>query len=267
MRAGVQAALRIRSLARGRSGALLGFASSRRIGIKGRRPSRAQPPAVLRRLTTLDPMTTTVFHTSFAILRPFAQVFPSRVGRGEDRLFALARCPMSLLARLLRGCLPIALVPFLLGGCPTSGFECGTPLASDPDQTYTCSRPEEVCVCATRSCARIDHPASDAKDPCPSGLRYVDEVAFVTDDDMVGQCVDEAHASSKIEQPDVQSRCSGSPPLIESSSGQDAETQGASSSGGTAGAMSSDESSTSNTEPEPAGSSSSAGSSETSGTN
>ena len=104
-----------------------------------------------------------------------------------------------------------------LVGCTSSGFECGAPLASDPDQTYTCARPEEVCLCHTRSCARPEHPASDVKEPCESGLRYVSEPDFVSAPARVGACVDPAHASSKMSQLDSQARCDGSTPASESS--------------------------------------------------
>ena len=115
--------------------------------------------------------------------------------------------------------------PLAIFSCSSSGFECGTPLASDLEQTYTCSRPEEVCVCDTRSCARIEHPgsqvsvASATTKPCESGLRYVLEEEFVADHTLAGKCVDPAHASSKIDQPDIQSRCPGSPPLPASTGG------------------------------------------------
>lgn len=124
-----------------------------------------------------------------------------------------------------------------LAACTTDGFECGTPLASDPDRTYTCSRTEEVCICATRSCARPEHPtaddiAADAELPvntaerdrlvCPSGLRYVHEVDFVVDDGLVDKCVAKAHVPEDkpeyvLNQRDSQSRCPGSPPVPEAS--------------------------------------------------
>ena len=112
----------------------------------------------------------------------------------------------------------------VVSACSTSGFECGTPLESDPDQTYTCGRPEEVCICSTRSCARPEHAASDAKKPCASKLRYVSEADFVTLPARPGECVDEAHADGTVLAQEGQSRCPGSPALpastgSESSSG------------------------------------------------
>ncbi len=101
----------------------------------------------------------------------------------------------------------------LVSACSSSGFECGTPLESDPDQTYTCGRPEEVCICSTRSCARPEHAASDAKEPCASKLRYVSEADFVTLPARPGQCVDEAHADGAVLTQEGQSRCPGSPAL------------------------------------------------------
>lgn len=101
----------------------------------------------------------------------------------------------------------------LVPACSSSGFECGTPLESDPDLTYTCGRPEERCICSTRSCARPEHPEAEAKEPCKSGLRYVSEEDFVTASALAGACVDEAHVDSAIVQQDAQSRCPGSPAL------------------------------------------------------
>lgn len=101
----------------------------------------------------------------------------------------------------------------VVSACSSSGFECGTPLESDPDQTYTCGRPEEVCICSTRSCARPEHAASDAKEPCASKLRYVSEADFVTLPARPGQCVDEAHADGAVLKQEGQSRCPGSPAL------------------------------------------------------
>jgi len=62
-----------------------------------------------------------------------------------------------------------------------NGFQCGTPLSSDPDIVRTCDRPREVCVCETSSCAtRVN--TSD----CASGLRYTDE-PFARSD-LAGTC-------------------------------------------------------------------------------
>lgn len=105
----------------------------------------------------------------------------------------------------------------LLPACSSSGFECGTPLESDPDLTYTCGRPEEVCICSTRSCARPEHAASKIKEPCASKLRYVSEADFVTPPALAGECVDPAHEDSALSQQDGQSRCPGSPALSTSS--------------------------------------------------
>jgi uncharacterized protein YjbI with pentapeptide repeats len=135
--------------------------------------------------------------------------------------------------------LALALAPLALAfsACTTSGFECGSPLASDPKLTYTCARPEEVCICATRSCARPEYPTADQRADdaelapgtresdrivCPSGLRYVPEIDFVVDDDLAGKCVATAHAPADqpelvLNQRDSQSRCPGTPPVPEAS--------------------------------------------------
>lgn len=121
---------------------------------------------------------------------------------------------------------PAALI--LMCGCPTQGFQCGTPLVSDPDATYACERPEEVCVCSTRSCAKKEVAASDAKDSCLNGLRYVPEADFLADDDLAGKCVDEAHEDSVIDQLNGELRCPFSPPLESSSSTVDDSSSGSS---------------------------------------
>lgn len=125
---------------------------------------------------------------------------------------------------------PVTLL--LLSACPTQGFECGTPLASDPDGTHTCERPEEVCVCATRSCAKKEVAASDAEDPCPNGLRYVKEKDYLADDLLENRCVDKAHEDSVIDQLNGELRCPFSPPLPEN----DATATTSSGSSSTAGA-------------------------------
>ena len=111
----------------------------------------------------------------------------------------------------------------LLCACPTQGFQCGTPLPSDPDATFACERPEEVCVCATRSCAKKEVAASDATKACANGLRYVSEADFLTDDELAGECVDEAHEESVIDQLGGVTRCPFSPPLPQGSTSSDSE--------------------------------------------
>ena len=128
--------------------------------------------------------------------------------------------------------LPLALI--LVSACHTRGFQCGIPLASDPDATYTCERPEEVCVCATRSCAKKEVAASDAEDPCPNGLRYVSESDFLADEDLQNKCVDKAHEHSVIDQLNGVLRCPFSPPLPENESTAMNGSTSSSTSGGTA---------------------------------
>lgn len=123
------------------------------------------------------------------------------------------------MARIQAVLISLVSAVLLLPACTSSGFECGTPLESDPDLTYTCGRPEERCICSTRSCARPEHPEAEAKEPCKSGLRYVSEQDFVTAPELAGACVDEAHVDSAIVQQDAQSRCPGSPELAATSSG------------------------------------------------
>lgn len=72
-------------------------------------------------------------------------------------------------------------------GCEQRGFECGTPLPTDPDVIRRCDRPNEICVCATRSCAVQEVPRDEAEMDCSSGYRYV-ETPFA-DPDRAKQCV------------------------------------------------------------------------------
>jgi hypothetical protein len=83
----------------------------------------------------------------------------------------------------------------LLAACSAQhdDFFCGTRVGGDPTIVVTCSRVDEVCVCATHSCAMpVD------KTECPSELRYVEEPYARSDVD--GECVDEADAPHAIDQ-------------------------------------------------------------------
>lgn len=87
-------------------------------------------------------------------------------------------------------------------GCDAPrGFECGSPLPSDPVVIRSCTGANQVCVCATRSCAVAVHVASSdggggaqAYDPCPSGLRYIDSPFARTP----LACVEDADAVTKL---------------------------------------------------------------------
>lgn len=93
----------------------------------------------------------------------------------------------------------------VLAGCKQQGFECGTPASDDPDVITRCDRSQEVCICATRSCAKRvpvpEHPPSGldagvdaAVDPdaiCDSGLRYVEKP--FAHKDWAGKCVPPEH--------------------------------------------------------------------------
>jgi len=60
----------------------------------------------------------------------------------------------------------LSITILVLPACSSSGFECGTPLESDPEQTYTCARPEEVCICSTPTDLYLSH---DTWDAAPAG--------------------------------------------------------------------------------------------------
>jgi hypothetical protein len=72
---------------------------------------------------------------------------------------------------------------------PTRGFQCGEPLASDHSVIRSCTRPHELCVCATNSCAA---PAA----ACPSGFQYVDQPFAAPE--VAGQCVPEIRADTVV---------------------------------------------------------------------
>jgi len=88
-----------------------------------------------------------------------------------------------------------------LSSCAEEGFECGQLLPGTTNQYRSCTRRQEVCVCATGGCARRLLSAHDW-DAVPrselglcknSGLLYV-ESPFA-DPDLAGHCVDPAHAT------------------------------------------------------------------------
>jgi hypothetical protein len=88
-------------------------------------------------------------------------------------------------------------------GCKQDSFECGTPSSSDPDVITRCDRALEICVCATRSCAKKEPLPPDSEpdagdmdggagpSPCDSGFRYVD-VPFANGT-WAGECVPSSH--------------------------------------------------------------------------
>lgn len=67
-------------------------------------------------------------------------------------------------------------------GCSKDGFQCGVALDSPANTVTRCSRPHEVCVCETNSCA-LSVPAAE----CNSLLRYVDSPFARAE--LAGQCV------------------------------------------------------------------------------
>lgn len=86
-------------------------------------------------------------------------------------------------------------------GCKQDSFECGTPSSSDPDEITRCDRALEICVCATRSCAKKEAPGPDPEPDagkldggsgeCDSGFRYVDEP--FANETWAGECVPTSH--------------------------------------------------------------------------
>lgn len=106
----------------------------------------------------------------------------------------------------------------LLVACEQPGFECGTPAPDDRDEITRCDRAQEICVCQTRSCARVDvpgpapQPACSDEDggadsntrctsleptpaqACASGYRYVDTPYARSD--WANRCVPKDHVST-----------------------------------------------------------------------
>lgn len=62
----------------------------------------------------------------------------------------------------------LALLAVLCGGCQANaeGFQCGE-MIPGTDTVRRCSRPDEVCVCASRSCASIERR-------CAAGFAYLE---------------------------------------------------------------------------------------------
>lgn len=72
-----------------------------------------------------------------------------------------------------------------LFACSKRGFECGAPAPDDPEVIRRCDRPQEICVCVTRACARPAPLVGDAG--CASGYIYTE--APFADPSFADQCV------------------------------------------------------------------------------
>lgn len=100
---------------------------------------------------------------------------------------------------------------------PDRGFTCGEPLDSDGSVVQACTRPYEVCICATNSCAvRVFTGTAVARAEGggrPKGCRLPDEVdeddppceyVYVEEPfarpEWVGCCVPADHLETKLEQ-------------------------------------------------------------------
>jgi hypothetical protein len=112
------------------------------------------------------------------------------------------------------------------------GYACGEATAGNADEVRKCDGPDQVCICATHSCAQRTFDVVDAstdsgtggstttdedlcpdgqprygKEPCPSNLRYLDP-PFI-DEQWAGCCVSQAHADNVIERGAKDPRCPG----------------------------------------------------------
>lgn len=124
-------------------------------------------------------------------------------------------------------------------GCQMSdGFYCGEPIPFNEQVVQACTGPNEVCDCATRSCAE----KVDEKE-CASGYKYT-SVPFARQE-LADRCVDieGSDASRLISQHDDDKRC----PLSGSGAGTGTGT-GTGDQGGTAGQGGTGTTSTSSTD-------------------
>lgn len=116
---------------------------------------------------------------------------------------------MRLLSRKQRfvrcATLAAGLVPVCLSaeGCVDTsepGFQCGVAFNDDDTMPRSCSRPDEVCICATHSCAvPVDSSSTDeggarATGKCVSKFRYVD-APFASE---ALRCVELEHVPSRL---------------------------------------------------------------------
>lgn len=84
---------------------------------------------------------------------------------------------------------------------PDNGFRCGEFMPSDGVTVQSCEGEYEMCVCLTRSCAKLDVAgpqavgglggALAALGECDSGYRYADRP--FADSTWAGKCVPESH--------------------------------------------------------------------------
>lgn len=105
----------------------------------------------------------------------------------------------------------LVVAAWALAGCsPTgTGFLCGLGLDEDPDAIRRCTRPHEVCICATNSCAQRELPTKE----CPSGLRYVK--APFSAEALQGACVATEHQKWIIAEDATAFACGATAPQTE----------------------------------------------------
>lgn len=95
---------------------------------------------------------------------------------------------MTVIVRALAA-IPLALA-FALTACGDQGFRCGTHSQFGEGVQY-CALAEEVCICATHSCAVPVEQGANAKD-CKSGWVYVGSPFAALG--LEHECVEEEHA-------------------------------------------------------------------------
>lgn len=80
----------------------------------------------------------------------------------------------------------LAAIIFSAGCVASEGFRCGEPPPGG-SRGRACASPEEVCICASRSCATRDFQRGDAG-ACESGYRYLS--GPFARHELRGDCVD-----------------------------------------------------------------------------
>jgi hypothetical protein len=111
---------------------------------------------------------------------------------------------MVVYARVARATLSFGIVLGALSGmhCERPGWKCGTYLHGSSETIRRCNREDEVCVCASYSCAV---PDADCK---KTGLRYVDDAYAAPD--LRGTCIeDKREVDSALDQRKEASLCPG----------------------------------------------------------
>lgn len=140
----------------------------------------------------------------------------------------------------------------VLGGvsCARQGYACGEVTLLNSSDVRRCDGTNEVCVCATQSCARRTYDLEkasgeksgscpDGREPndgraCDSGYRYLN-MPFAAEN-WAGCCVDTRHSEVLVENDAKDPLCPGAIAIVEDAGQSDATNTSSSSSGSSGGA-------------------------------